>query len=223
MVDGAVNAGTPAAASPATGQAGRYAEVLAELTEMALELARAFKGTALAAVRAGDLDRAAVAEAGFNRTALGIRRAVALDARLRQQREEAKHKAETRRQQRQEEKNDRRCIVAETLSRAIAAGKPEAKERLTADLWSRLAEDDRIDADLADTALPIETLALRLGRQLGLSRRAVAAGLGPKEKAGPARAAPKPWDEIPAAPVIPADAQAEDLHMPPPLDASRIS
>uniref|UniRef100_UPI0031D6A601 hypothetical protein n=1 Tax=Inquilinus sp. TaxID=1932117 RepID=UPI0031D6A601 len=102
MVDGAVNAGTPAAASPATGPAGRYAEVLAELTEMALELARAFQGTALAAVRAGDLDRAAAAEAGFNRTALGIRRAVALDARLRQQREEAKHKAETRRQQRQE-------------------------------------------------------------------------------------------------------------------------
>ncbi|KGM30953.1 hypothetical protein, partial [Inquilinus limosus] len=71
MVDGAVNAGTPAAAAPATAQAGRYAEVLAELTEMALELARAFQVRALAAARTGDLDRAATAEAGFNRTALG--------------------------------------------------------------------------------------------------------------------------------------------------------
>ena len=203
MVDAAVNAGTPAAAAPATGQAGRYAEVLAELTEMALELARAFQGTALAAARTGDLDRAAIAEAGFNRTALGIRRAVALDARLRRQREEAQREAEAGRQWQGREKDRRRQAVAAGLSRAIAAGKPEAKERLTADLWSRLAEDDRIDADLADTALPIETLVLRLGRQLGLPRRAVAAGLGPEEKAGPARAAPKPWDEIPAArPVV---------------------
>ncbi|OWJ55904.1 hypothetical protein, partial [Inquilinus limosus] len=60
MVDGAIRAGTPAAASPATAQAGRYAEVLAELTELALELARVFQARALAADRAGDLDRAAI-------------------------------------------------------------------------------------------------------------------------------------------------------------------
>ncbi|KGM35126.1 hypothetical protein [Inquilinus limosus] len=137
MVDGAVNAGTSSAAAPATGQAARYAEVLAELTEMALELARAFQVRALAADRAGDLDRAVVAEAGFNRTALGIRRAVALDARLQRQREEARHKAEDRRDRRRQEKDARAAPSANACPapsrRPAGAVKPEVRERLPAD------------------------------------------------------------------------------------------
>ena len=55
-----------------------------------------------------------------------------------------------------------------------------------------------IDADLADTVLPIEALIRRLAGDIGLSRRALAAALDPAAaKASPAAAGPKPWDEIP--------------------------
>ena len=143
---------------------------------------------AVAALQAGDLDRAGKAEAHFSRLFLGIRRAIALRARLRQQREEAQRRAASRNDRLQDEKDGRRHAVAEGVSRAIAAGKAEARERLTLGLWERLTENERIDADLADTALPIETLILRLGRDIGLSRRALAAGL---DTADPAAAGPK--------------------------------
>ncbi|WP_395678352.1 hypothetical protein [Inquilinus sp.] len=203
----------PAAAPPAT--VTRDTAVLDELMDLGMDLARAFKAKAAAALQADDLDRAVAAAAGFNRTALGIRRAIALKARLDGQREEGRHRAESRRQRRQEAIDDRRRAVADGLSHAIAVVKPgvsEARERLTADLWGRLTEGDRIDADLADTALPVETLILRLGRAIGLSPRAIAYGLDPtvmKARAdqaaavatpwGPKPRDPKPWDEVPAA------------------------
>ncbi len=185
MVDAAITAATPSAAPPATDEADLT--MLSRMAHFAEALAAGFQAQGLAALAAGDLDRAGKAEAGFSSLFLGIRRAIALKARLRRQREEAQHKAEARRNLRREEKNDRRQAVAERVSRAIAAGKPEAKERLTTGLWEKLIEDERIDADLADTALPVETLILRLGRTIGLSRRALAAGLDPaKAKADPA-------------------------------------
>lgn len=206
MVDGTIKARTPFATSPATQAPARAVEVLSELTELALELARALQAKALAAVQADDLGRAGKAEAGFNRTALGIRRAIALDAKLREQREEARHKADAHRHRLQDRKNDRRRAIAQAVSRAIAAVKPAVQEQRTADLWVRLTETDRIDADLADTALPIETLILRLGREIGLSDRAIACGLDPaaaKARADRAAAAPKPWDEIPGQAAVP--------------------
>jgi len=162
------------AASPATEEAVRDAEILSELAELSLELARAIQAAAVKAVKAGKLDTVATAEAGFNRLALGIRRAIALKDRLRERQEEARREAEDRRDRRQTEKIERRHRVAQGVTRAIAAARPdapdapEARERLTADLWTRLSETDRIDADLADTALPIETLVLRLCRDLGI-------------------------------------------------------
>jgi hypothetical protein len=200
MVKAAIQAGTPTAASPATDEADTT--MLSELAGLAMELARAFQARAVAAIQADDLDRAGKAEASFNRTALGIRRAVALKARLREQKEEERRKADAHRHRLQGRKDDRRHAVAQGVSRAIAVVKPEAQERLTADLWLRLTETDRIDADLADTALPIETLVLRLGREIGLSHRAIAYGLDParaKARAEQAAAGPKPWDEVPAA------------------------
>jgi hypothetical protein len=73
MVDAAIKAGTSSAASTAT--AGRDTAVLDELVDLGMDLARAFKAKAAAALQADDLDRAVAAAAGFNRTALGIRRA----------------------------------------------------------------------------------------------------------------------------------------------------
>ncbi len=132
--------------------------VLSELTELALGLARGFQAQGVAALEAGDLDRAGEAETRFSSLFLGIRRAIALKMKLREQHEKAQREAESHKDRRRGEKDDRRRAVAERLSRAIAAEKPEAKERLTAELWERLTEDERIDADLADTALPIEIL-----------------------------------------------------------------
>ncbi|MDR6290978.1 MULTISPECIES: hypothetical protein [Inquilinus] len=91
-----------------------------------------------------------------------------LKARLREQQEEARRQAEDRRDGRQRETAERRRGVAEGVIRAIDAATPndsEARERLTGDLWTRL---DRIDADRADTVLPIEILVRRLCRALGL-------------------------------------------------------
>ena len=196
MINGTISSETPSAASPATDEADLA--MLSRMAALAEALATGFQARGIAALKAGDLDRAGTAEAGFSDLFLGIRRAIALKARLRQQREEARRKAAAHKDRRQGEKDRRRRAVAERVSRAIAAaaGKPEAKERLTAGLWEKLTEDERIDADLADAALPIETLILRLGRDIGLSRQALAAGLDPKGKAGPdpAAADPEAWD-----------------------------
>ncbi|MGO4127409.1 hypothetical protein AB4Z01_23615 [Inquilinus sp. YAF38] len=200
MVDGAINSGTPFAASPATDDVA----MLSGLAGLAEGLARGFQAQGMAALEAGDLDRAGEAETRFSSLFLGIRRAIALKMKLREQREKAQREAESHKDRRRSEKDDRRRAVAERLSRAIAAEKPEAKERLTAELWERLTEDERIDADLADTALPIEILIQRLRRDIGLSRRALdpdgtagADGAGPKSPGGTvgrAAAAPPPQD-----------------------------
>ncbi|WP_144445885.1 hypothetical protein [Inquilinus limosus] len=162
--------------------------MLSRMARLAEELASGFQARGVAALAAGDLDRAGTAETRFSSLFLGIRRAVALRARLRQQREEAQRRAASHNDRLRDEKDGRRHAVAQGISRAIAAGKPEARERLTTGLWERLTGNERIDADLADTALPIETLILRLGRDIGLSRRALAAGL---DTADPAAAGPK--------------------------------
>ncbi|OWJ66194.1 hypothetical protein [Inquilinus limosus] len=183
MVDDAIKAEIPPAASPATDEAA----VLSELTELALGLARGFQAQGVAALEAGDLDRAGEAETRFSSLFLGIRRAIALKLKLREQREEAQREAAADKDRRQDEKDRRRRAVGERMSRAIAAERPEARERLTADLWERLAEDERIDADLADTALPIDVLIARLRRDLGLPpHRPGGAGPAGTGKASPA-------------------------------------
>ena len=192
MVDRAIKARTPSAAAPATDEADLA--MLSRMAALAEALATGFQAQGVAALKTGDLDRAEKAEGGFNRLFLGIRRAIALKARLRQQREEAQRKDTAHTDRRQDQKDRRRQAVAERVSRAIAVVKPEVQERLTADLWDRLIENDRIDADLADTALPIETLIRRLGRDIGLADSAIAYGLDPdRAKADQAAAAAKAW------------------------------
>jgi|GEM_PF-2048147 len=153
--------------------------MLSRMAVRAEDLAAAFHAQGIAALKAGDLDRAGQAETRFNSLFLGIRRAVALKASLRRQREETRHKADTHKDRRQDDKDRRRHDVARGLSQAIAVVSPEFHERFTADLWERLTENDRIDADLADTALPVEALIRRLGRLIGLADSAIAYGLDP--------------------------------------------
>ncbi len=180
-----------AAAWPAADEAA----MLSELMELAEELARGFHALALAALTAGDLDRAGEAETCFSSLFLGIRRAIALKARLRQQQEQAQREAEIRRKTRQDEKDGRRHAVAQGVAAAIAAvPDTEAKERLTAELREKLTEDERIDVDLADTALPIEALIASLCRALGLPPR------GTPPAGGPAAAAKSGADDPGAGP-----------------------
>src|SRR5690348_14983924 len=120
MVKATARPSTPAAALPAADEAAREAEVLSRLMDLSLELAEVFQAQAIAAAKAGENDRAAAAEAGFNRTALGLRRAIALKARLRQQREEAARAADWRRDRRREEADRRRRAVAQGIGHAIA-------------------------------------------------------------------------------------------------------
>ena len=175
--------------------------MLSELMELAEELARGFHALALAALAAGDLDRAGDAETCFSSLFLGIRRAIALKARLRQQREQAQREAEIRRKSRQDEKDGRRHAVAQGVAAAIAAiPDAEAQERLTADLREKLTEDERIDVDLADTALPIEALIASLCRALGLPPGGIppAGGSAPAAKSGADDAGPKGQASDPA-------------------------
>ncbi|WP_342239654.1 hypothetical protein [Inquilinus sp. OTU3971] len=190
------------AASPAADEAARDAQdaaMLSELMELAEELARGFHAQALAALAADDLDRAGTAETRFSSLFLGIRRAIALKIRLRQQREQAQREAEFRRKTRQDEKDGRRQAVSQGVAAAIAAvPDPEAREQLTTDLREKLTEDERIDVDLADTALPIEALIASLCRALGLPPPGTPPAGGPAAgrsaaaaKAGPPAAGPK--------------------------------
>lgn len=194
MDNASTRAEIPSVASPATEEAARNAEVLSELAELGLEFAREFQAAGLKAIKDGDLDKAGAAETHFSSLALGVRRAIALKARLRQQEEEARREAEDGWSRQQTAKDDRRRRVVRGVTRAIdtVSDTPEARERLTADLWTRVSEHDRIDADLADTALPIETLILRLWRALGIQPHwpAVAAAAPAVSPTAPPRPAP---------------------------------
>jgi len=167
------------------------AAMLHELMELAEELARGFQALGVAALKAGDLDRGGDAETHFSSLFLGIRRAVALKIKLREQREKVRREAELRRKSRQAEKDDRRHAVAQGVAQAIAAAPDtdtEAKEQLTVDLWEKLTEDERIDVDLADRALPVEALIASLCRALGLPSHGTPPAGGPAA-GGPAAAA----------------------------------
>ncbi len=190
--------------APAAPPGSDEALLLSGLAELSFALAQAFQVEALAALGAGDLDRAGKAETRFSRLALGIRRAIALKARLREQREAARRVDAQGREARQAEIDDRRRQVAQGVTRAIAAATPqaetpdtadaEAREKLTAALWARLAGDhpDRIDADLADTLVPVDALIRSMCRALGIApdRAAITAAIAGAEAD---RAAGRDW------------------------------
>ncbi|MBW8724921.1 MAG: hypothetical protein JF625_07175 [Inquilinus limosus] len=166
--------------------------ILSGLVELSMAMARAFQAEALAALQAGDLDRACKAETRFSRLSLGIRRAVALKAKLRQQQDEARRAADQDRDDRLARAADRRRRVAEGVTGSIAAATSgatpddiETREQLTADLWDRLAGDHAGRYDRADRALPIEDLIRSMCRALGIppDRAAIAAAIAGTEAA----------------------------------------
>ncbi|WP_395682260.1 hypothetical protein [Inquilinus sp.] len=160
--------------------------ILSGLIQLGATMARAFQAQAVAALQADDLDRAGRAEIHFSRLFLGIRRAIALRAKLRAQRDEALRAADQDRDDQVAQAADRRGRVAQGVTGAIAAATAgatpadtEARERLTADLWDRLAGDHAGRLDTADRALPLEALIRSMCRALGIppDRTAIAAAI----------------------------------------------
>ncbi|OWJ66747.1 hypothetical protein [Inquilinus limosus] len=191
MVDADTRTETALAASPDPAEADDA--ILSGLIELSMAMARAFQADAIAALQAGDLDRAGKAETHFSRLFLGIRRAIALRAKLCQQREEALRAGERDRDDQLALVADRRRRVAQGVTESIAAATAdtETREQRTAELWERLAGDHAGRLDTADRALPIEALIRSLCRALGIppDRAAIAAAIaGTAEAAGTAGA-----------------------------------
>ena len=141
---------------------------LSEMAKLNVELARIAHGRSLAASEAGDIDQAERSAAGFTRHANGVQRAIALKAKLRDQRDRYRREAEDRLAKRQEAKTTRRRDIATWIARTLStAGFDTAtRERLTDEAWTRLTEDARIVADLDDPSIPDEILARRLYRDV---------------------------------------------------------
>ena len=141
---------------------------LSEMAKLNVELARIAHARSLAASEAGDIDQAERSAAGFTRHANGVQRAIALKAKLRDQRDRYRREAEDRLAKRQEAKTARRRDIATWIARTLStAGFDTAtRERLTDEAWTRLTEDARIVADLDDPSIPDEVLARRLYRDL---------------------------------------------------------
>jgi hypothetical protein len=174
----------PPTALPAAEGLARDAAMLSDGAALALNLAQELTLLAVAVGKSGPPEKAAanLAAAGaaarhVERLLLAMRRCLALkDLFCRQDRDD-RRQAEDRRDRRRAEIGERRRAVVQGVTRAIAARKPEAsdgpdldpRERLTNDLYDRVLVDERLLADLADTALPIELLIQGLCRDLGLA------------------------------------------------------
>jgi len=175
-------------ALPAAEAFAQEVALLSDLEALSAEFARAFQAHGLTALREKkDLAEAGAAETRFSHLFLGIRRSIALKARLHEQRQEARHAAEDRWDEAQAERAERRRAVARGVIQAIDAATPdapEAREKLTSELWERLGERDRIDIDRADTVLPIEALIRQMCRTLGIKPEepAFAAGTKPEDE-----------------------------------------
>jgi hypothetical protein len=202
MADADTRTETAPTAPPDLGEAA----ILSGLIELSAAMAKAFQAEAMAALQAGDLDRAIKAETRFSRLFLGIRRAIALKARLRQQQDEARRAAEQDQDDQLARAADRRRRVAQGVTGAIAAATSgatpadiETREQLTADLWDRLAGDHAGRFDRADRVLPIEDLIRSMCRALGIppDRAAIAAAIAGTAEA-PVRTRAETADHAPA-------------------------
>ena len=181
---------TQAATTPETPTAPSAAEafaqemvLLSEMEALSAEFARAFQIHGLTALREKkDLAEAGAAETRYSHLFLGMRRSIALKARLQEQRQETQNAAEDRWDEAQAERAERHRAVAQGVIQAIDAATldaPEARERLTTELWDRLDTCDRIDIDRPDTVLPIEVLIRQMCRALGIKPEEPVFAAGP--------------------------------------------
>ena len=162
----------PPTAAPAAEAFAQEWALLSEMEALSVGFAREFKVHAVAALQERqDMAEAGAAETRFTHLYTGMRRSIALKARLHEQRQKARHAAEDRRDAAQAERAERRRAVAQGVIQAIDAATPdapEARERLTGEMWDRLDTCDRIDVDRPDTVPPIDVLIRQMCRNLGI-------------------------------------------------------
>jgi hypothetical protein len=171
-------------------RAERAARMLDRFAEMAMEQAEAMHQAALAAAKAGDPAAAKEFSAIFDHAGRSLRRSLALQVRLAREQQEAVEKKAAAVRARGEEKARRRRQVARAVNQSIDADdKIDAKkaERLTAELWERLVEDEDLDAELAILDHPLEEVVIHLCRDLGI--RPDPAWLDPDHSGADGRAA----------------------------------
>jgi hypothetical protein len=172
--------------------------LLSEMEALSAAFAREFQVHGVTALREEEDLAEAEAEAGaaeahFSHLYIGMRRSIALKARLLKQRQEARHAAEDRRDDAQAERAERHRAVARGVIQAIDAATsdaPEDRERLTTEMWDRMDTCDRIDVDRRDTVPPIDVLIRQMCRNLGIKPEgpAFAAGTTPENEDGAAEA-----------------------------------
>jgi len=152
-------------------RAERAAHMLNRFAEMAVEQAEAMHQAALAAAKAGDSAAAKAFSAIFDHAGRSLRRSLALQVRLAREQLEAVEKKAAAVRARGEEKAQRRRQVARAVNRSIDADDKigaDKAERLTAELWERLIEDEDLDAELALLDHPLEEIVIHLCRDLGI-------------------------------------------------------
>ncbi len=149
----------------------RATRMLDRFAEMAAEQAEALHRAALAALEAGDITKARELGLAFDRVGRGLRRALALQARLARAYQELADREAAGIRDRAEDKAQRRRQVARAVAGSIGgddAVDAERGEALTADMWERLVEDGEIDAALAQDGYPLEEIVLQLCRDIGI-------------------------------------------------------
>ncbi|OWJ67693.1 hypothetical protein [Inquilinus limosus] len=196
----------PAPTARDRAEAEQAARMLDRLAEMAMEQAEVTHQAALAAARAGDAAQAKDLGLAFDRAARVVRRSLALKFRFARDRQEMADKAVARSRDQAEEKAGRRRQVARAVARSIAADRDidgRKAERLSAEMWERLIDDEDIDAVLALAGHSVEEIVIGLCRDLGVDPKPVLlhgldgadAGPAPPTRAGPPPdpPLPRPW------------------------------
>lgn len=149
----------------------RAERMLDRFAEMATEQAEALHQAALAALEAGDIAKARELGLAFDRVGRGLRRALALQARLARAYQELADRDAAGIRDRAGEKAQRRREVARAVAGSIDGDDTvdtERGEALTADMWERLVEDGEVDAALAQDGYPLEEIVLQLCRDIGI-------------------------------------------------------
>ena len=215
---------TAPAAPPATDMVEWELTILSALADLGFELARLFQAEGIAALQRGDIDRALVMERRFSHMALGVRRAIALKMRMRQEREKAGREAESAPRQAAPASRPQPATIQDTGPAAAAAPEADAGETAQPTVDPAPSGRERPHADRPDKVLPLDALVRSFCRTLGFSpadaARAAAVvaarqtdaateddGAGAEPSDGPARMPGVPWvASPPSGPSMPGQA-----------------
>ena len=222
----------PAAALTATDMVEWELKMLSALADLGLELARLFQAEAIAAFQRGDIDRALVLERRFSHMALGVRRAIALRMRLREEQEKARREAESAPRQAAPASRPQPATIQDTGPAAAAAPEADAGETAQPTVDPAPSGRERTHADRPDKVLPLDALVRNFCRTLGFSpadaaRAAALVMAGPADAGaeddgadaepsdGPARMPGVPWvasppGRPPSGPPMPGQAAPPD-------------